>query len=604
MFTRQTLRHLANDNSFTRGQNYYDEGNVTKLRREGDTFQARVQGSRSYRVSLRLAAADPDFACDCPYEFGGICKHAVALGLAVLDAYGPNLTSAGPAATGADAPLAPSALATAVADAWAGRAVTDKLLFLEQALGKSDDLARQFLGFVGRPAPSPDPLATLSERLTDTLSMLEFDEEFWESSEAYHDEDEGDGLYEAGAEVLREALASFVAELLRLARGGQLTTALRYWTTACTAIYQVEEPGSDEYGLFGDYGTDVLRQWHDDLRAAGWPAVLLAAVIPPAELEAALTWLGAYLSDPPARWPDFEPSWQPLLLALAADPIAAPLLPAHLPQAAFSPAAWARLGLQRARTLTDDGAWREAAETLLPHDAAVAQQLLHYYATHADGPALLRTATTAFAAWPDRFSDYVLTTFSAAQAPDLYRDALRYRALANQSRDDFERLRPLLAPDDLAAFVQAAVTAARDGRSGVAFAADLLAREATPAALRDFVLGLEWLHISPANHSEIALMRLAEIDPTPLMLALEERLPAYLVGRAGAKRGAFLYDRLGRWLAAVRGAAPRLAEPVLRLALALREEFPTLYGLRDALRREGLLPTEPPFKKISAGRRG
>ena len=42
---------------------------------------------------------------------------------------------------------------------------------------------------------------------------------------------------------------------------------------------------------------------------------------------------------------------------------------------------------------------------------------------------------------------------------------------------------------------------------------------------------------------------------------------------------------------------------MLRLALELRQEFPTLHGLRDALRTEGLLPTEtPPAKATPRGR--
>ncbi|WP_046242669.1 SWIM zinc finger family protein [Hymenobacter terrenus] len=601
MFTRQTLRRLANANSFQRGEDYYDEGSVTKLRREGDGFHASIRGSRSYRVTLRLAAARPEFTCNCPYSFDGICKHAVALGLAVLDAYGTALASPPPTTT-----PSPNALPAALKAVWADRKKSDKLRFLKQALAKNDDLARQFLGFGIQPVPVSNTalLATLPQRLADTLEVLEFDEEFWENSEANYEDDEGDALAEATEDALRDALASFVAELLGLARGGQLSTALRYWATACAAIYQVEGPASDDYGSFGHYGTDVLRQWHADLAATGWPAVLLTAVIPPAELEAALRWLGQYLANPPAKWADFEESWLPLLFSLAADPGAAPLLASHLERSYLSPAARTRLALRSAQTLTNDTAWQEAAETLLTTDATVAQQLLNFYANQADGPALLRTATAAFTTWPDRFGTYVLSTFTPAQAPDLYHAALRHHTLANSSLEDFERLRPLLQPAAIRAFVQEAVAAAQARRGSVAFAAELLVREGDTAELRDFVLGLEWITVSPPYHTEIALLRLVTTDPTPLMLELETRTRAYLNGRANTKRGTFLYDRIGRWLVTVRGAAPRLTEPVLRLAQELREEFPTLHGLKDILRREGLLVTEPVPVKAKPGRRG
>ena len=99
-------------------------------------------------------------------------------------------------------------------------------------------------------------------------------------------------------------------------------------------------------------------------------------------------------------------------------------------------------------------------------------------------------------------------------------------------------------------------------------------------------------------------MRLAAIDPTPLMLELEIRIRAYLNGRANAKRGAFLCDRIGRWLVSMRGTAPRLTEPVLRLAQELRQEFPTLHGLRDVLHREGLLVDKPALPPVPAAKRG
>ena len=609
MFTQQTLRRLATDKVFDRGQELYAAGAVHKLSRSAPTrFGARVKGSYSYHVAVWAGrGGEVEFSCDCPYDFEGICKHSVALGLAVLDAYGSSFgtaTTAGPAAETS----ASGSPAAALAAAWAARPDAEKLRFLELALGKNEDLARQFLAYGGaaaapamaRPAPDFDPLANLTEEITEALGGLDFGEDFWENNPEAAYDDSGEMLAEAGYDEVREALAPFVAALLRLARAGQLTAALRYWATANAAIFQVEEPAADEYGVFGDYGENALHLWHEALQAAGWPENLTAAVLPPAELKAALKWLGKHLTDPPARWPDFEASWRPLLLALAADPAAAPLLPAALEKANLSPDTLARLALQTARTLPDDAAWVRAAETLLPTDVNVAAQLLNYYTSQADRPALRRTAATAFTTWPDRFGGEVLRLFTPQEAPDLYRAALRHRALANASMPDFERLRPLLDAAEVAGFVKAAVKQANARSGSVAFAAGLLTREGDTDALRKFVLGLEWLNVSPSGDVETALRLLAAADPTPLMLDMETRLPAYLTGRAGARRGGVLYERLARWLSAAHAATPRLHEPARRLALQLRADFPTLYGLRDALRSVGLLDVTV----VSGGRGG
>ena len=329
-------------------------------------------------------------------------------------------------------------------------------------------------------------------------------------------------------------------------------------------------------------------QWHALLAAEGWPQALLAAVVPPTEVQAALAWLGPHLRQPDAGWLGFDASWRPLLLALAADATLAPLLPPLLENTALTADTLARLRLRLAQTLADDSAWAATAETLLATDAEVARQLLSFYNHQGDQAARQRVAAAAFATWPDQFGGYVLDTFTGDQAPDLYRSALAYRAQANGSLADYEALRPLLSAAETTAFIERAVAAAHARRGPIDFAAELLARAGDVAGLRGFVLGLEWL-FAPVAATNRALALLATHDPTPLMLELEARTRAYLDGRAHAKRGRDLYQAIARWLALARRANSRLQEPVLRLAAELRAEYPTLRGLKEELQRERLI---------------
>ena len=606
MFTRQTLVNLSTKKVFARGEDLWQSGAVRKLTQPApNRFEARVRGTTSYRTEAWLASGNVQFGCDCPYDMEGICKHAVALGLTILDTQGGRLGTVAAAAPA----TASNPLPQATAAAWEVSSDAQKLDFLRLALAKNDDLARQFLAFATPAAgadkknpkaqpTAPDPLQNLAERLTEALSTLDFGDQFWEDhEEAFYNDEDNDVI----ADTIREALEPFVAELMQLARTGQLTLALRYWATACAAIYQVEEPAADTYGSFGDYGTDALRYWHAALAAADWPDLLLTAVLPPTETAAALAWVAASLANPPARWPGFDESWLPLLHALADEPATAAHLPGLLQAANFGPVAAARLHLHLAETAADDTAWVAAAETLLPHDAAVAQRLLAHYATPAtkNPGALLAAAATAFATWPDRFGNFVLATYTAAAAPALYPAALRHRALANHSLPDFEALRPLLDAPAIAAFVAEARTRAEGHHHGLAFVAALLAQEASPAALKKFVLGFEWVALTPADF-EPALHQLALADPANLLTELQTRLPAYLNGRAQAKRGGVLYTAIARWLAVAYAAVPALTEPVLRLAQALRDEFPSLHLLKEALLKEKLLPNWP----VGKGKKG
>ena len=53
----------------------------------GDQLFATVQGSEwdPYRVIVTLAGDDFTAACTCPYDWGGYCKHVVAVLLTVDD---------------------------------------------------------------------------------------------------------------------------------------------------------------------------------------------------------------------------------------------------------------------------------------------------------------------------------------------------------------------------------------------------------------------------------------------------------------------------------------------------------------------------------------
>ncbi|MCO5243062.1 MAG: SWIM zinc finger family protein [Anaerolineae bacterium] len=87
-FTESNISAGASSQSFQRGSSYYRDGAVLELVQRGDVLSALVEGS-SYdpyevRVTLagegRLASA----MCSCPYDFGGYCKHVVAVLLAAL----------------------------------------------------------------------------------------------------------------------------------------------------------------------------------------------------------------------------------------------------------------------------------------------------------------------------------------------------------------------------------------------------------------------------------------------------------------------------------------------------------------------------------------
>ena len=145
MFTEADLEALVPRKIFERGSAYYYEDNaVGHIRRTGDTFKAKVEGTETYRVELTIRAGKPPkIYCDCPYDYGNVCKHGIALGLAVLEWVGSDAPEQAPATpevlTGKDR------RAHLLTAAWARTSDRQRLDFLRQLLFQKPKQLHRFL---------------------------------------------------------------------------------------------------------------------------------------------------------------------------------------------------------------------------------------------------------------------------------------------------------------------------------------------------------------------------------------------------------------------------------------------------------------------------
>lgn len=80
------LRRIAGQTTFDRGEFYFQQGRVVSLLEGQGMIIAKVIGSDSYQVKLRIEGNNTQFSCTCPMgQAGSFCKHNVAVGLTYLD---------------------------------------------------------------------------------------------------------------------------------------------------------------------------------------------------------------------------------------------------------------------------------------------------------------------------------------------------------------------------------------------------------------------------------------------------------------------------------------------------------------------------------------
>lgn len=100
-FTIDRLHELAPPEQFERGQKYYHDGRVRRLRAEFGRISAVVNGQHGYLVRLFWEGGAPSGTCTCPFHGQDTvwCEHVVAVAVAWLeqDQEGPTQLSPSPA---------------------------------------------------------------------------------------------------------------------------------------------------------------------------------------------------------------------------------------------------------------------------------------------------------------------------------------------------------------------------------------------------------------------------------------------------------------------------------------------------------------------------
>lgn len=174
-FALDSFEHEIDAQIVARGRAYYREGAVIRLEeKEEGMWESLVAGNSMYDVSIEMADDEVvNYGCDCPYDWGGPCKHIVAVLFAIRDEL--TLRPIGTRrASHAARGEADSQTMARVDQVMAELDAAELLAFLRAQLQQEQQLAQQFLTRFEGQGKLNDPVAVpqmLQRKLDGALSL-------------------------------------------------------------------------------------------------------------------------------------------------------------------------------------------------------------------------------------------------------------------------------------------------------------------------------------------------------------------------------------------------------------------------------------------------
>lgn len=606
MLTKILLQQLANASSYSKGESLFHNGYVRRVKRSDNTFTGKVEGSELYEVSLTIGGVQPEFDCDCPYNFEGICKHSVGFGLAVIDQFGPSIepipTTAAPDAT----PVDLNAL-------WRQTDTDQKLAFLRQLLDKQPDLRAQFSQFAGIGDSAPklvfftkaDNATTVdgvSRNVSVALSGLRFDEDELylngpgRYSEDYYSEDSPNP-----DPLIESELADYADQVIKALREGRLTDAMTVYMGVYEGTQAAIEPEEDEFDIISDYPSQSWNVWHGLLADAY--TQLASRVLHPDQISQAMSQLAERITffdgneeeeenydEDDYDEQDDEPiyynlkSFEPLLLALVTDTPSARAVQQAIAEHNWQNSGTEYVQLRVAEVLQDSDLWLNTADQFANYDPTIALQLLQRRHQMGDMPVLIQTLHRLTKQFPDTFDNFVLETLDDKQlvpGPDLnlYLKALENRCRSVGQLTDYLKLREYWTAERRRQFAD---SLKGPYTSLPLFYAQVLHTEGWADDLFAWLETLSWQYTrSLPDILPIA----AETHPNECLNLVKNHATNLL---ENGKRDRSLYHTIAGWLAAL-STVPSLKSDVGLFAGQLVATHTRLIALRDELRMQGLV---------------
>jgi hypothetical protein len=457
--TKSYIESLATNQSFSRGKSYYQRGEVSSVVQKGNTFIGEVSGSDTYRIKIIVDSNGITSTCSCPYDWGGICKHVVAVGLAIADGDFKKDSSYMPESDFFDRifpHISPEILE----------------LFWQKCLREDGSKRAELMEFAGikidkagnvvLPKKITDNSAIDIDELADEVreAICEFDFDYsGQSKRHYRNEGSEDIYYDFAIKHIKKVLN----EKYALYYNNSDKQFISIFKLIC-ALYEGTQdldstengtPDAEDYGYDDDQFTDWCKIEIDELLQNVFTEKLIAA--PKTEqiiCEAIDIWIERLLiaQEHDELAYDFR-IWQTIVETLLLNNKVANYILEQFKLHDLVQPSSAKLVLMLADMLDNTPYWMEVAEQFAPQDKAIALALFDKYAYLHQKTDMLRIAKSLFSRYPTLTDEYLITHLSPTEDRSLFLQIATHLAARKEDMNGYQFLKQLWTAQEKQDFI-------------------------------------------------------------------------------------------------------------------------------------------------------
>ena len=564
------IQEKSSARSFIRGEEYYEMGSVKKLTCKDSVFSAVVSGTNYYNVKVICKDEGFLFNCSCPYDFGGICKHSVAVGLAIVNG---DYQEVRPTKNKAKRS---NTIEELLQMATAGEAKT----FLKKILEKSDVYVDEFEAYL-KGQTGVEKRLNISEIRDELIAALEnFDLEnyqrFYDNDNDYgYYREEWEVLYDGAREELEEIMDIYLDDSMAKLERGNIIDAFKIMLACYEAISMFDVTKiNDELEIFDSIVNECFEYWGKTFDT--YEKELSKIEIQP---DAGFRMIDIFFDrTKQTESEDFYSidMFQPVFLQLITNKEVAEKCLTALKKYGYDDEDSDEIQLKIASFLGNEKEWEAMADKYHADNPNIARQLLDYYKKKNATEKYLKIAKTAFRGWPNEFDEEIYSYLKSKPKSDFQADVLIHYTIRTESINLFKELKKQFGDEKILKLLNELKSYyAKDS-----FYISVLTE------LQDYKTILEYLeeHIN-SPYIDFMVKPIINIYPQQCFELIKKKTENFLKENIGRK---YYQDAVG-WLRLLMDIRDDSVKSMVNnFIFTLREKYYNRPALKDEMRKMGL----------------